>query len=98
MFVKYSEYYENIPDPDTVGTEGRGITLGEQINQLATAVAEYFASGHVPGGTLPTTLSDIPIWPEQGNITPKDGLFEVVVQDYEGYYEQEVKHQHMGHQ
>lgn len=54
MFVKYSEYYENIPDPSTVGLEDRGMPLGDQVNQLATAVAKYFASGHVPGGTLPT--------------------------------------------
>jgi hypothetical protein len=82
MSVKYTEYYENIPDPDTVGGENRGTPLLEQISQLATAVAKYFASGRPVGGTLPTTLADIPIWPEQEISVSNDGFLALAKQDY----------------
>lgn len=94
IIVTYTEYFENIPDPTEVGLENRATPLATQMTQLATAVAAYFAAGHVPVGTLPGhphILADVPLYPETADIELFDGLLEKVGKQYKTFVESGIE-------
>lgn len=85
LIIYYSEYHGHIPDEGEVfeiDEQRAKATIQEQMNQLAVAVASYFAGKTPPHPTHPTgtggtgfsklKLRSVPAWHENYYIAPEE--------------------------